>query len=81
MPVRKPDPEHLLETVRRCGGQPGGSVMVGDSQTDSKTAAAAQVPMVLVSFGYSDVALKELQAAHVIDHYDALDAALIDLLA
>ena len=32
--VRKPDPEHLRETVRRAGGDPARALMVGDTVTD-----------------------------------------------
>lgn len=51
LPVRKPDPEHLRETVRRSGGDPAACLLVGDSDTDRETARAAGVPSVLVTFG------------------------------
>ena len=44
LPVRKPDPEPLRETVRRAGGDPAQSLLVGDTITDRKTASAAGVP-------------------------------------
>ncbi|HML29604.1 MAG TPA: HAD-IA family hydrolase, partial [Hyphomicrobium sp.] len=49
----KPDPRHLTGTIALAGGHPGKSIMIGDSETDIKTAKAAQVPVVAVSFGYS----------------------------
>ena len=49
--VRKPDPEALREAVRRAGGDPARCVLVGDSETDRRTAQAAGVPCVLVTFG------------------------------
>src|SRR6185437_7228591 len=36
-----------------AGGRPDASIMIGDSETDIKTAKAAHVPIVAVSFGYS----------------------------
>jgi phosphoglycolate phosphatase len=54
LPVRKPDPRHFTETVRRAGGDPARAVMVGDTATDSLTARAAGVPMVWVSFGHGE---------------------------
>ncbi|UWR23673.1 HAD-IA family hydrolase [Sulfitobacter sp. S190] len=51
LPIRKPDPEHLLETVRRAGGDPAQCLLVGDSDTDRNTSANAGVPSVLVTFG------------------------------
>lgn len=53
LPVRKPDPEPLLEAARRAGGDPARTLLVGDSDTDRKTSAAAGVPSVLVTFGPS----------------------------
>lgn len=48
--VRKPDPAPYLEAVRRVGGEVGQSLLVGDSMTDERTARAAGVPSVSVSF-------------------------------
>jgi phosphoglycolate phosphatase len=78
--VRKPDPAHLLETVARLGGDPARAVMVGDSETDAKTAKAARIPFIAVSFGYRNCAIEELGADAVIDHFDELIPALRRLL-
>ncbi len=43
LPVRKPDPAPLFETVRRLGGDPARTCLVGDSDTDRRTAANAGV--------------------------------------
>ena len=53
LPVRKPNPEPLFETARRLGGDPAKTCLIGDSDTDRNTAAAAGVPSVLVTFGPS----------------------------
>lgn len=74
--VRKPDPGHLIETIRCAGGDPRLAVMVGDSDVDIRTAKAAGIPVVAVSFGYSAVSVRNLGPDRVIDHFDALfDAA------
>ena len=70
--VAKPDPKPLLETIRECGGLPGGAIMVGDSVTDIKTARAAGVPVIAVDFGYTDVPVSELGPDRVISHFDDL---------
>ena len=51
LPVRKPDPEAFREAVARSGGEPARAVMVGDTETDHRTARAAGVPSILVAFG------------------------------
>ena len=79
LPVRKPDPAPLKEAVARAGG--GRAVFVGDSITDADTARAAQLPLVAVSFGYSDRPVEALGADAIIDHYDDLLPALRQLQA
>ena len=78
-PYRKPDPRHLLDTIAKLGGDRRDAVLVGDSETDVKTARAAGVPIVLVSFGYTEIPVRELGADAVIDHFDRLDAAFAAL--
>ncbi|MFO1183687.1 MAG: HAD-IA family hydrolase [Bauldia sp.] len=70
--VRKPDPAMLFATIRRAGGDPKATVMVGDSMTDVSTAKAASVPVVAVDFGYTDIPPSEFPADALISHYDAL---------
>ncbi|SON56383.1 Phosphoglycolate phosphatase [Hartmannibacter diazotrophicus] len=70
--VRKPDPGHILKTIEAAGGDPATSVMVGDSYADIDAAKAAGVPVIGVSFGYTDIPVRDLGADAVIDHYDEL---------
>ena len=79
LPVRKPDPLPLLETVARARGRR--AAYVGDSITDAETARAAGLPFVAVSFGYSDRPAAELGADAVIDSYAELVGALEGLQA
>ncbi|MDP6954257.1 MAG: phosphoglycolate phosphatase [Alphaproteobacteria bacterium] len=74
--VRKPDPQHLLETISRAGGSREAAVMVGDSATDVGAARNAGVPVVAVSFGYTRIAPAELGADALIEHFDELLPAL-----
>ena len=64
MPRRKPDPMPYVAAVERAGGSVGQSCLIGDSDTDRKTARAAGVPCVLVEFapGGEDVAGLEPEA-------------------
>lgn len=69
--VKKPDPLHLTETVRRAGGDPANCCLIGDTVTDRDTARAAGVPVVLVNFGpVGDV--KHLEPDAILGHYDDL---------
>ncbi|HKL65840.1 MAG TPA: HAD-IA family hydrolase [Roseovarius sp.] len=80
LPVRKPDPEHLRETVRRAGGEPARSLLVGDSDTDRDTARAARVPSVLVGFGPSGADMAALEPEAIIGHFDELPGVVTRLI-
>ncbi len=75
-PVYKPHPDHLLGAIRMAGGDPARAVMVGDSDTDIKTARAAGIPVIGVPFGYTDVPIAELAPDEVVHHYDHLVPAI-----
>lgn len=47
--TEKPDPEPLLETIERLGGDPSGTLFVGDTDRDRKTADRAGTDYVDVS--------------------------------
>ena len=49
--VRKPHPLHFTETLAALGGSLDQTLLIGDTETDAKTARAAGVPLVLVAFG------------------------------
>ncbi len=78
--VRKPDPLHLTETVRRAGGDPARCLLVGDTETDSRTAAAAGVPCVLVTFGPAGADMAALRPAALLDHFDDLGRVVKGLI-
>ncbi|MEO8651140.1 MAG: HAD-IA family hydrolase [Hyphomicrobiaceae bacterium] len=80
-PVCKPHPDHLIGAIRMAGGDPKRAIMVGDSTTDIDTAKAAGVPIVAVTFGYTDVPVHEQSPDAVIDHYDELIPAIERILA
>ena len=80
LPVRKPDPAPLIEAVRRAGGRLERSLLVGDTVTDRETARAAGVPSVLVTFGPTGQAVRDLAPEAVIDDFFELAAVAEALL-
>ncbi|MCG7494739.1 HAD-IA family hydrolase [Thalassobius sp. Cn5-15] len=80
LPVRKPDPAPLVAAATRAGGDPKQCVLIGDTVTDRKTAAALGVPCILVTFGPSGRGVEALQPEGLIDHYDGLLAEVVRLL-
>ena len=81
LPVRKPDPGHLLETIRRVGGDPGRSVLVGDTVNDRETALRARVPCILVAFGPTGTDVRKLAPEAILDHFDSLPAMVVDVIS
>ena len=75
-PFFKPDPRHLTETIRRAGGSLHRAVMIGDSSTDIAAAKAARIPVIAVTFGYSETPIRELGSDLCIDHFSELPEAV-----
>jgi len=76
---RKPDPAHILATIERAGGTPERAIMIGDSPPDVDAAKAAGVPVIAVTFGYTEVPVGELGADRVEETYEQVWSALLDL--
>lgn len=80
LPVRKPEPEPLLETLRRLGRMRGGAVMIGDTVTDRDAARAAGIPCVLVTFGPDGDTVADLCPEALLDHFEDLPDLLRKLI-
>jgi phosphoglycolate phosphatase len=80
-PAAKPDPRHLEAAIAAAGGsREGGVILVGDASTDAGAARAAGVPLILVSFGYTETPAAELRPDILIHHFDELPDACVRLL-
>jgi phosphoglycolate phosphatase len=78
--VRKPDPAAYREAVSRAGGDVGRSFLVGDTETDVKTARAVGVPVALVTFGPEGEDIARLQPDALLAGFDDLPALAERLL-
>lgn len=72
LPIRKPNPEPLWEAVKRMGGDISDALMVGDSEPDLQAANAANIPVVLMSYGYAQTPYEDLKAMGVLPSFDKL---------
>src|SRR5580692_9010407 len=79
--VSKPDPAILKQTIARAGGELSSTVMVGDAGPDIGVARRAGVPVIGVTFGYTDVPIADLKPDRVIHHMSELKAAVESLMA
>lgn len=75
--VLKPDPRMFDHAANLLPDGP--AVMIGDSETDAKTARAAGVPFVFYTGGYSAGGMAEMAPDAVFDHYRELPAIIAAL--
>lgn len=80
LPVRKPDPAPLAETIRLVGGVPERSVLIGDTITDRKCAENLGIPCVLVTFGPDGDGVRDLAPEGLLDHYSRLEVVLAEVM-
>jgi phosphoglycolate phosphatase len=78
--VRKPDPAPYHLSVRAAGGVPERSILIGDTETDRRTAMAAGVASVLVTFGPEGRGIARLRPEALLDAYADLPALAERLL-
>ncbi|RMD92232.1 MAG: haloacid dehalogenase, partial [Alphaproteobacteria bacterium] len=73
-------PRPLIEAITRAGGAPSRAVLVGDTETDRATAAAAGVASVLVTFGPEGGAVARLAPEALLSSYEELAATVARLI-
>ncbi|TNC69158.1 HAD-IA family hydrolase [Rubellimicrobium roseum] len=81
LPVRKPDPRPFVEAVTRAGGDPRRACLVGDTDTDHRTARAAGVPSILVAFGPGGEDVAALGPDVLLERYADLPGVVARLVA
>jgi len=72
LPTRKPHPAPYIVAVERAGGAVARSMLVGDTDTDRRTGAAAGVPVALVTFGPEGDAVSRFAPEALLHHFDDL---------
>ena len=69
----KPDPRHLTSTIEIVGGNLKKSIMIGDSETDSKAAEDADVTFILIENGYTEKKPNQIHYNHLVKNFIGLD--------
>jgi len=69
----KPDPRHLTSVIEIMQGDLNKSLMIGDSETDSSTAKAANIPFVLLENGYTEKKVNEIPHDHLIKDFTEIE--------
>ena len=79
--AKKPAAAHLPEAVRLAGGDPSQAIMIGDAAPDVGAARAADMPCIVVTWGYTPIPPEDLGGDVLIDHFDDVEEAIDGLLA
>ena len=78
----KPHPSMIVRAMTEAGVGPADTIMIGDTTYDITMGRNAGVKSVGVAWGYHDVSqLESAGADHIVDRFDALEAAIDRLLA
>ena len=77
--VSKPDPTILRQTIARAGGELSSAIMVGDAGPDVGVARRAGIPVICVSFGYTEIPVADLKPDRLIHHMNELRGAVESL--
>ena len=80
LPTRKPDAAPYVAAVVRAGGMLSHSMLIGDTDTDRLTGAAAGVPVALVTFGPEGGDVARLQPEALLHHFDDLRGIVTRLI-
>ena len=69
----KPDPRHLTSVVEILDGDVKKTIMIGDSETDAKAAKGADIPMILLKYGYTEKRSDEIYHNHLINDFIGIE--------
>jgi len=69
----KPNPKHLTDTIEIIGGNIKKTLMIGDSETDSNAAKAADIPFILLEDGYTEKKTSEIYHNHITKDFVGLE--------
>ena len=69
----KPHPGHLTDTIEIIGGNLKKTIMIGDSETDSGAAQAANIPFVLIEGGYTVKKVNQIYHSHAVKNFLGLE--------
>ena len=76
----KPDARHLTNVIEIVGGNIKKTVMIGDSEVDSKSAQNASLPFILLKDGYTEKNIEQIYHDHLINDYVGFDKIITKYL-
>ena len=77
---RKPDPRHITNIIEILNGNINRSLMIGDSETDANAAKAAEIPMILLKYGYTEKLSNEIYHNHLVKDFVGIEKIVSEYL-
>tara|TARA_Y100000992_G_scaffold252675_1_gene185107 strand:- start:223 stop:897 length:675 start_codon:yes stop_codon:yes gene_type:complete len=75
----KPDPRHLTTVIEILDGDIEKSIMIGDSETDANSAKAADIPMILLKYGYTEKRSNEIYYNHLVKDFVGIEKIVLNI--
>ena len=76
----KPDPRHLTTIIEILDGDINKSIMIGDSETDANAAKAAEIPIILLKYGYTEKKSSEIYHNHLVKDFVGIEKIINEYL-
>ena len=76
----KPDPRHLTTIIEILDGDINKSLMIGDSETDANAAKAAEIPIILLKYGYTEKKSSEIYHNHLVKDFVGIEKIINEYL-
>ena len=76
----KPDPRHLTTIIEILDGKKNKSIMIGDSETDANAAKAAEIPIILLKYGYTEKKSNEIYHNHLVKDFVGIEKIVSEYL-
>ena len=76
----KPDPRHLTTIIEILDGDINKSIMIGDSETDANAAKAAEIPIILLKYGYTEKKSSEIYHNHLVKDFVGIEKIITEYL-
>ncbi len=76
----KPDPRHLTNVVEILDGDLKKTIMIGDSETDANAAKAAEIPIILLKYGYTEKRSNEIYHNHLVKDFIGIEKIVSEYL-
>ena len=76
----KPDPRHITSVFEILNVDIKKSIMIGDSETDANAAKAAEIPIILLEDGYTEMNKDEIYHNHLIKDFIGIEKIVSEYL-